>query len=245
MSAHTGQGIDELLEALLLQSEILELTAVPSAPGRGVVVESRLDKGRGSVVTMLVQNGTLRKGDMVLAGPYYGRVRAMMDEAGRPTEAAGPSLPVEVLGFDGTPDAGESFVVVSDEKKAREVALFRQGKYREVKLSRQPSHAAHGGDVRKPAGRRGEDAQRGAEGRRARFAGGDSERPGRHRHRRVQVRVISGGVGGISETDATLALASKAVLFGFNVRADAKARKIIEEGGVDLRYYSVIYDPAR
>ncbi|HQN41239.1 MAG TPA: translation initiation factor IF-2, partial [Pseudomonadales bacterium] len=242
VSAHTGQGIDELLEALLLQSEILELTAVPSAPGRGVVVESRLDKGRGSVVTMLVQNGTLRKGDMVLAGPYYGRVRAMMDEAGRPTEAAGPSLPVEVLGFDGTPDAGESFVVVSDEKKAREVALFRQGKYREVKLSRQPAmprmeemfESLQAGEVKTLNVVLKADVRGSLEAIQSALADIGTDE--------VQVRVISGGVGGISETDATLALASKAVLFGFNVRADAKARKIIEEGGVDLRYYSVIYD---
>lgn len=242
VSAHTGQGIDELLEAILLQAELLELSAVQSAPGRGVVIESRLDKNRGPIVTMLVQNGTLRKGDMVLAGPYYGRVRAMLDETGHQTDAAGPSLPVELLGFDGTPDAGESFVVVSDEKKAREVAFFRQGKYREVKLSRQPAmqrmedmfESMQAGEVKTLNVVLKTDVRGSLEAIQSALADIGTDE--------VQVRVISGGVGGISETDASLAMASKAVLFGFNVRADAKARKIIEEGGVDLRYYSVIYD---
>ncbi|PWB31191.1 translation initiation factor IF-2 [Pseudomonas sp. SDI] len=241
VSAKMGTGVDELLEAVLLQAEILELKATPSAPGRGVVVESRLDKGRGPVATVLVQDGTLRQGDMVLCGSNYGRVRAMLDENGKPVKEAGPSIPVEILGLDGTPDAGDELSVVADEKKAREVALFRQGKFREVKLAR-----AHAGKLENIFENMGQeekktlnivlkaDVRGSLEALQGSLGGlGNDE---------VQVRVIGGGVGGITESDANLALASNAVLFGFNVRADAGARKIVEQEGLDMRYYNVIYD---
>ena len=241
VSAKMGTGVDELLEAVLLQAEILELKATPSAPGRGVVVESRLDKGRGPVATVLVQDGTLRQGDMVLCGVNYGRVRAMLDENGKQVKEAGPSIPVEILGLDGTPEAGDDLTVVADEKKAREVALFRQGKFREVKLAR-----AHAGKLENIFETMGQDEKktlnivlksdvRGSlEALQGSLSGlGNDE---------VQVCVVGGGVGGITESDANLALASNAVLFGFNVRADAGARKIVETEGLDMRYYNVIYD---
>ncbi|ARC82075.1 translation initiation factor IF-2 [Pseudomonas aeruginosa] len=241
VSAKLGTGVDELLEAVLLQAEVLELKATPSAPGRGVVVESRLDKGRGPVATVLVQDGTLRQGDMVLVGINYGRVRAMLDENGKPIKEAGPSIPVEILGLDGTPDAGDEMTVVADEKKAREVALFRQGKFREVKLAR-----AHAGKLENIFENMGQeekktlnivlkaDVRGSLEALQGSLSGlGNDE---------VQVRVVGGGVGGITESDANLALASNAVLFGFNVRADAGARKIVEAEGLDMRYYNVIYD---
>ncbi|MFV3305998.1 translation initiation factor IF-2 [Pseudomonas sp. NY15181] len=241
VSAKMGTGVDELLEAVLLQAEVLELKATPSAPGRGVVVESRLDKGRGPVATVLVQDGTLRQGDMVLVGVNYGRVRAMLDENGKPIKEAGPSIPVEILGLDGTPDAGDEMTVVADEKKAREVALFRQGKFREVKLAR-----AHAGKLENIFENMGQeekktlnivlksDVRGSLEALQGSLSGlGNDE---------VQVRVVGGGVGGITESDANLALASNAVLFGFNVRADAGARKIVETEGLDMRYYNVIYD---
>ncbi|OBY57671.1 translation initiation factor IF-2 [Pseudomonas sp. AU12215] len=241
VSAKVGTGVDELLEAVLLQAEVLELKATPSAPGRGVVVESRLDKGRGPVATVLVQDGTLRQGDMVLVGVNYGRVRAMLDENGKPIKEAGPSIPVEILGLDGTPDAGDEMTVVADEKKAREVALFRQGKFREVKLAR-----AHAGKLENIFENMGQeekktlnivlksDVRGSLEALQGSLSGlGNDE---------VQVRVVGGGVGGITESDANLALASNAVLFGFNVRADAGARKIVETEGLDMRYYNVIYD---
>ncbi|MCP1508877.1 translation initiation factor IF-2 [Pseudomonas marginalis] len=241
VSAKVGTGVDELLEAVLLQAEVLELKATPSAPGRGVVVESRLDKGRGPVATVLVQDGTLRQGDMVLVGSNYGRVRAMLDENGKPIKEAGPSIPVEILGLDGTPDAGDEMSVLADEKKAREVALFRQGKFREVKLAR-----AHAGKLENIFENMGQaekktlnivlksDVRGSLEALNGALNGlGNDE---------VQVRVVGGGVGGITESDANLALASNAVLFGFNVRADAGARKIVEQEGLDMRYYNVIYD---
>lgn len=241
VSAKMGTGVDELLEAVLLQAEVLELTATPSAPGRGVVVESRLDKGRGPVATVLVQDGTLRQGDMVLVGSNYGRVRAMLDENGKPIKEVGPAIPVEILGLDGTPDAGDEMSVVADEKKAREVALFRQGKFREVKLAR-----AHAGKLENIFENMGQeekktlnivlksDVRGSLEALNGALNGlGNDE---------VQVRVVGGGVGGITESDANLALASNAVLFGFNVRADAGARKIVEQEGLDMRYYNVIYD---
>ncbi|MCK9799011.1 translation initiation factor IF-2 [Pseudomonas sp. MAFF 302030] len=241
VSAKMGTGVDDLLEAVLLQAEVLELKATPSAPGRGVVVESRLDKGRGPVATVLVQDGTLRQGDMVLVGSNYGRVRAMLDENGKPIKEAGPSIPVEILGLDGTPDAGDEMSVVADEKKAREVALFRQGKFREVKLAR-----AHAGKLENIFENMGQeekktlnivlksDVRGSLEALQGALNGlGNDE---------VQVRVVGGGVGGITESDANLALASNAVLFGFNVRADAGARKIVEQEGLDMRYYNVIYD---
>ncbi len=241
VSAKMGTGVDELLEAVLLQAEVLELKATPSAPGRGVVVESRLDKGRGPVATVLVQDGTLRQGDMVLVGSNFGRIRAMLDENGKPVKEAGPSIPVEILGLDGTPDAGDENIVLSDEKKAREVALFRQGKFREVKLAR-----AHAGKLENIFENMGQaekktlnivlksDVRGSLEALNGALNGlGNDE---------VQVRVVGGGVGGITESDANLALASNAVLFGFNVRADAGARKIVEQEGLDMRYYNVIYD---
>ncbi|MDH1576199.1 translation initiation factor IF-2 [Pseudomonas sp. GD03746] len=241
VSAKMGTGVDELLEAVLLQAEVLELTATPTAPGRGVVVESRLDKGRGPVATILVQDGTLRQGDMVLCGSNYGRVRAMLDENGKPVREAGPSIPVEILGLDGTPEAGDELSVVADEKKAREVALFRQGKYREVKLAR--AHAGKLENIFETMGQEEKktlnivlktDVRGSLEALQGSLGGlGNDE---------VQVRVIGGGVGGITESDANLALASNAVLFGFNVRADAGARKIVEQEGLDMRYYNVIYD---
>ncbi len=241
VSAKMGTGVDELLEAVLLQAEVLELKAMPTAPGRGVVVESRLDKGRGPVATVLVQDGTLRQGDMVLVGSNYGRIRAMLDENGKPVKEAGPSIPVEILGLDGTPEAGDDMTVVADEKKAREVALFRQGKFREVKLAR-----AHAGKLENIFESMGQEEKKtlnivlksDVRGSLEALQGslstlGNDE---------VQVRVVGGGVGGITESDANLALASNAVLFGFNVRADAGARKIVEAEGLDMRYYNVIYD---
>ena len=241
VSAKEGTGVDDLLEAVLLQAEILELKATPSAPGRGVVVESRLDKGRGPVATVLVQDGTLRQGDMVLVGSNFGRIRAMLDENGKPIKEAGPSIPVEILGLDGTPDAGDEMSVMTDEKKAREVALFRQGKFREVKLAR-----AHAGKLENIFENMGQeekktlnivlksDVRGSLEALQGSLSGlGNDE---------VQVRVVGGGVGGITESDANLALASNAVLFGFNVRADAGARRIVEQEGLDMRYYNVIYD---
>src|SRR3990167_1268721 len=241
VSAKVGTGVDELLEAVLLQAEVLELKATPSAPGRGVVVESRLDKGRGPVATVLVQDGTLRQGDMVLVGSNYGRIRAMLDENGKAIKEAGPSIPVEILGLDGTPEAGDEMSVLTDEKKAREVAMFRQGKFREVKLAR-----AHAGKLENIFENMGQeekkplnivlkaDVRGSLEALQGSLGGlGNDE---------VQVRVVGGGVGGITESDANLALASNAVLFGFNVRADAGARKIVEQEGLDMRYYNVIYD---
>ena len=241
VSAKEGTGVDDLLEAVLLQAEILELKATPSAPGRGVVVESRLDKGRGPVATVLVQDGTLRQGDMILVGSNYGRIRAMLDENGKPIKEAGPSIPVEILGLDGTPEAGDEMSVLADERKAREVALFRQGKFREVKLAR-----AHAGKLENIFENMGQeekktlnivlksDVRGSLEALQGSLGGlGNDE---------VQVRVVGGGVGGITESDANLALASNAVLFGFNVRADAGARKIVEQEGLDMRYYNVIYD---
>ncbi|WP_079204778.1 translation initiation factor IF-2 [Pseudomonas sp. CC6-YY-74] len=241
VSAKVGTGVDDLLEAVLLQAEVLELKATPSAPGRGVVVESRLDKGRGPVATVLVQDGTLRQGDMILVGSNYGRIRAMLDENGKAIKEAGPSIPVEILGLDGTPEAGDEMSVLTDEKKAREVAMFRQGKFREVKLAR-----AHAGKLENIFENMGQeekktlnivlksDVRGSLEALQGSLGGlGNDE---------VQVRVVGGGVGGITESDANLALASNAVLFGFNVRADAGARKIVEQEGLDMRYYNVIYD---
>ncbi|GHC34756.1 translation initiation factor IF-2 [Aidingimonas halophila] len=240
VSAQTGDGIDELLEAVLLVSEVLELKAVPEAPGKGVVVESRLDKGRGPVATVLVQNGTLRKGDIVLAGLHYGRVRALTNELGQQVEEVGPAMPVEIQGLDGTPDAGDDFMVVADEKKAREVANFRQGKYREVRLARQQKAKLENmfsqmgqEEVAKVNIVLKADVQGSLEAIRGALEDLSTDE--------VQVAVVSSGVGGITGTDANLALASDAILIGFNVRADAAAREIIEREGLELRYYSVIY----
>ncbi|PRY64370.1 translation initiation factor 2 (bIF-2) [Vreelandella songnenensis] len=240
VSAKTGEGIEELLEAIQLVSEVLELKAVPSAPGKGVVVESRLDKGRGPVATVLVQNGTLKKGDIVLAGLHYGRVRALTNELGQQVENVGPAMPVEIQGLDGTPDAGDDFMVVADEKKAREVANFRQGKYREVRLARQQK-----AKLENMFSQMGQDEvakvnivlKADVQGSLEAIKGALEELSTDE----VQVAVVSSGVGGITGTDANLALASEAIVVGFNVRADAAAREIIEREGLDLRYYSVIY----
>lgn len=241
VSAKTGQGIDELLDAVLLQAEVLELKAVPSAPGMGVVVESRLDKGRGSVATLLVQNGTLRQGDIVLAGQNYGRVRAMLDENGKPVDDAGPSIPVEILGLDGTPDAGDEFTVVESDKKAREVALFRQGKFRDVKLARQQAAKLDNLFENIGSGQASilnvvlkTDVRGSLEALTSALTELSNDE--------VKVVVVSSGVGGITETDANLAMASNAVIFGFNVRADGPAKALVEKEGLDMRYYSVIYD---
>ncbi|MGY4879257.1 translation initiation factor IF-2 [Vreelandella aquamarina] len=240
VSAKTGEGIEDLLEAIQLVSEVLELKAVPSAPGKGVVVESRLDKGRGPVATVLVQNGTLKKGDIVLAGLHYGRVRALTNELGKQVDTAGPSQPVEIQGLDGTPEAGEEFMAVADEKKAREVANFRQGKYREVRLARQQKAKLENmfsqmgqDEVAKVNIVLKADVQGSLEAIKGALEELSTEE--------VQVAVVSSGVGGITGTDANLALASEAIVVGFNVRADAAAREIIEREGLDLRYYSVIY----
>lgn len=241
VSAKSGEGIDGLLDAILLQAELLELTAVKDAPGQGVVVESRVDKGRGSVSTLLVQNGTLRKGDIVLAGLHYGRVRAMLDENGSPIDEAGPAIPVEILGLDGTPDAGDEFTVVSSEKKAREVALFRQGKYREVKLARQQKaklenlfENMQAGDVKSLNIVLKADVRGSLEAIIQSLEDLSTDE--------VKVNIVSSGVGGIAETDANLALASSAILIGFNVRADNQAKAVVEREELELRYYSVIYD---
>ena len=241
VSAKSGEGIEELLEAVLLQSDVLELTAVPSAPAKGVVVEARLDRGRGSVATLLVQNGTLKKGDIVLAGLQMGRVRALLDETGKAIDAAGPSIPVEILGLDGTPEAGEEFIVVADERKAREVANFRQGKYREVRFARQ-----HSAKLENLFSEMGKDEVRTLNVVLKADVRGSLEALIKSltdlNTDEVKVNVVSSGVGGITETDATLALASDAVIFGFNVRADSSAKQFIERESIDLRYYSVIYN---
>ncbi|GGB99990.1 translation initiation factor IF-2 [Marinobacterium zhoushanense] len=241
VSAKTGDGIDDLLDKVLLQAEVLELKAVPDAPAQGVVVESRLDKGRGPVSTILVQNGTLKKGDIVLAGLHYGRVRAMLDESGSQIETAGPAIPVEIQGLDGTPDAGDEFTVVSSEKKAREVALFRQGKYRDIKLARQQKAKLENlfsnmqaGEVKSLNIVLKADVRGSLEALSQALQDLSTDE--------VKVTIVSSGVGGIGETDANLALASSAILIGFNVRADAQARAIVEREELELRYYSVIYD---
>ncbi|MAY36109.1 MAG: translation initiation factor IF-2 [Spongiibacteraceae bacterium] len=242
VSAHTGDGIDALLDAVLLQAELLELKAPTDIPGQGLVIESRLDKGRGTVASVLVQSGTLRKGDIVLAGQFYGRVRAMIDETGQQIDSAGPSIPVEILGLDGTPDAGDSFVVVENEKRAREVADYRAHKDRDQKLKRQQAakldsmfdRMGEGADRQSLNIVLKADVRGSLEALQAslRDLGNDE----------VEVNVVSGGVGGITESDVNLAITSGAVMFGFNVRADVSARKLAENEGVDLRYYSVIYD---
>lgn len=241
VSAKKGLGIDELLDAILLQSEVLELTAVKDGMASGVVIESYLDKGRGPVATILVQSGTLHKGDIVLCGFEYGRVRAMRDENGKEIDEAGPSIPVEVLGLSGVPAAGDEATVVRDEKKAREVALHRQGKFREVKLARQQkaklenmfSNMAEG-DVAELNVIVKADVQGSVEAIVQALNELSTDE--------VKVKVVGSGVGGITETDATLAAASNAIIVGFNVRADASARRVIEAENIDLRYYSIIYE---
>lgn len=241
VSAKAGTGIDDLLDAILLQAEVLELKAVRNGMASGAVIESFLDKGRGPVATVLVREGTLHKGDIVLCGFEYGRVRAMRDELGREVLEAGPSIPVEILGLSGVPAAGDEVTVVRDEKKAREVALYRQGKFREVKLARQQKSKLENMFANMTEGEVHEvnivlkaDVQGSVEA--------ISDSLLKLSTDEVKVKIIGSGVGGITETDATLAAASNAILVGFNVRADASARKVIEAKSLDLRYYSVIYN---
>jgi translation initiation factor IF-2 len=241
VSAHTGEGVEALLDAVLLQAELLELKAPADVPAQGIVIESRLDKGRGSVASILVQAGTLRQGDIILAGVQSGRVRAMLDENGQPIKEAGPSIPVEVLGLDGTPDAGDPVVAVESEKRAREIAQFRSEKMRSSKLARQQAakldnmfETMTAGEVKtlnlvvKADVRGSLEALIGA----LSDVGNDE----------VKVNVVAGGVGGITETDVSLAMTSEAIIFGFNVRADNNARRLAENESIEVRYYNVIYD---
>ncbi|MFM7658928.1 MAG: translation initiation factor IF-2, partial [Burkholderiaceae bacterium] len=241
VSAKTGEGIDTLLENVLLQAEVLELTAAVDAPAKGLVIEAKLDKGRGPVATIMVQSGTLKRGDIVLAGSSYGRVRAMLDENGKPINEAGPSIPVEIQGLTEVPAAGEETMVLADERKAREIALFRQGKYRDVKLAKQQAAKLENmfeqmveGEVKNLALIIKADVQGSQEALVASLQKLSTTE--------VRVQVVHAAVGGISESDVNLALASKAVIIGFNVRADASARKLAETSGIDIRYYNIIYD---
>ncbi|HWD17332.1 MAG TPA: translation initiation factor IF-2, partial [Casimicrobiaceae bacterium] len=241
VSAKTGQGIDELLDAVLLQAEVLELKAPNDAPAKGIVIESRLDKGRGPVATVLVHSGTLKRGDVVLAGAVFGRVRAMTDENGKPVAEAGPAIPVEIQGLSDVPLAGEEVLALGDERKAREIALFRQGKFRDVKLAKQ--QAAKLENMFEQMGESGvktltliikADVQGSYEALQQALTKLSTDE--------VKVNIVHAGVGGITESDINLALASKAVVIGFNVRADAQARKLAETSGVEIRYYDIIYE---
>ncbi|MES1944994.1 translation initiation factor IF-2, partial [Salinisphaera sp. PC39] len=244
VSGITGEGVDELLDAIVLQAEVAELTAPRDVPARGIVIESSLEKGRGPVATILVRAGTIKRGDTLLAGPHFGRVRAMFNELGEQVKEAGPSIPVEVLGLSGTPEAGDEALVVSDERRAREIAELRDEKKRENKLAQQ--QAARLEEVFSQIGEEGAgeaknlnllvkaDVQGSVEALVESLRKIPSEE--------VKVRIVASGVGGISESDVELALASQAIIIGFNVRADAKARKVMQESGVDVRYYSVIYE---
>ncbi|MFV1997424.1 MAG: translation initiation factor IF-2 [Acidiferrobacterales bacterium] len=241
VSAINGDGIDELLDALLLQAEILELKARATGPAHGLVVEARLDKGRGPVTTVLVQKGALHKGDILLAGHEFGRVRAMYDESGNNIDQAGPSIPVEVLGLNGVPSAGDEAVVVKSERKAREIALFRQGQFKEIKLARQQAaklenvfNQMQEGEVQTLYLVIKADVQGSVEALTESLKQLSTDE--------VRVAVVHGMVGGINESDVNLALASNAIILGFNVRADASARRLIAAEGIDLHYYSVIYD---
>ena len=241
VSAKKGTGIDELLEQVLLQAEVLELTAQKDAPAKGLIIEARLDKGRGAVATMLVQSGTLKRGDVVLAGQVFGRVRAMLDENGKPINEAGPSIPVEILGLSDVPAAGEEAIVLTDEKKAREIALFRQGKFRDVKLAKQQAAKLENmfqqmeeGAVKTLPLIVKADVQGSQEALVQTLSKLSNDE--------VRVQIIHGAVGAISESDVNLAQASGAVIIGFNIRADAGSRKLAESFGVDIRYYNVIYD---
>ena len=241
VSAKTGEGIDDLLEQVLLQAEVLELRAPKDAPAKGLVIESRLDKGRGTVATILVQSGTLKRGDVVLAGSSYGRVRAMLDENGKNISEAGPSIPVEIQGLTEVPAAGEELMVMVDERKAREIGLFRQGKYRDVKLAKQQAAKMENifdnmgeGEIRNLPIIVKTDVQGSQEALVQSLIKLSTNE--------VRVQVVHAAVGGISESDVNLAVASKAVIIGFNTRADASARKLAEANGVDIRYYNIIYD---
>jgi translation initiation factor IF-2 len=241
VSAKTGQGIDTLLENVLLQAEVLELKSPTIAMAKGLVIEAKLDRGRGPVATVLVQSGTLNRGDIVLAGASYGRVRAMIDEDGQTVQSAGPSIPVEIQGLTEVPAAGEEFMVLGDERRAREIATFRQGKYRDVKLARQQAAKLENvfdqmgqGDVQTLALIVKADVQGSQEALAQSLVKLSTDE--------VRVQIVHAQVGGISESDINLAIASKAVVIGFNVRADAGARKLAENNGVDIRYYNIIYD---
>ncbi|MYM97302.1 translation initiation factor IF-2 [Duganella vulcania] len=241
VSAKTGQGIDALLEQVLLQAEVLELKAPIDAPARGLVVEGRLDKGKGPVATVLVQSGTLKRGDVILAGSSFGRVRAMLDENGKPINEAGPSIPVEIQGLTEVPQAGEEVMVMADERKAREIGLFRQGKFRDVKLAKQQAAKLENmfdqmaeGEVKNLPLIIKTDVQ----GSQEALVGSLQKLSTSE----VRVQVVHAAVGGITESDVNLAVASKAVIIGFNARADAQARKLAESNGVDIRYYNIIYD---
>ncbi|WP_343605325.1 translation initiation factor IF-2 [Roseateles sp.] len=241
VSAKTGQGIDDLLEQVLLQAEVLELKAAKDSLAKGLVIEAKLDKGRGPVATVLVQSGTLKRGDVVLAGSTYGRVRAMLDEDGKPATEAGPSIPVEIQGLTEVPQAGDEFMVLSDERRAREIATFRAGKYRDVKLARQQAAKLENmfadmtaGDVQTLPLIIKADVQGSQEALASSLLKLSTDE--------VKVQIVHAAVGAISESDINLAIASKAVVIGFNVRADAGARKVAEHNDVDLRYYNIIYD---
>jgi translation initiation factor IF-2 len=240
VSAKTGQGLDKLLEAIQVQSEVLELKAPVNAPAKGVVIESRLDKGRGPVATLLVKSGTLKKGDVVLAGAVFGRIRAMNDENGKPVNEAGPSIPVEIQGLQDVARAGDDVIVLTDERKAREIALFRQGKFRDVKLAKQQAVKLENAFDQLAEGAKPltliikADAQGSYEGLAHALTKLSTDE--------VRVNIVHTGVGGITESDINLALASKAVVIGFNSRADSAARKLAENSGVDIRYYNIIYD---
>jgi translation initiation factor IF-2 len=241
VSARTGQGVDDLLENVLLQAEVLELKAPVDAPAKGTVIEARLDKGKGPVATVLVQSGALKRGDVVLAGAVFGRVRAMLDEGGRPVTEAGPSIPVELQGLSDVPNAGDEMVVLGDERKAREIALFRQGKFRDVKLAKKQA-----AKLENMFEQMKEDEVKvlplvikaDVQGSQEALVHALS----RLSHEEVRVTVVHAGVGAITESDVNLALASKAVVIGFNTRADAAARKLAETAGIDIRYYNIIYD---
>lgn len=241
VSAKSGEGIDDLLENVLLQAEILELRAPEKAPARGLVIEARLDKGRGPVATVLVQSGTLTRGDTVLVGSTWGRVRAMVDEAGKNAASATPSIPVEIQGLNDVPQAGEDLMALADERKAREIALFRQGKFRDVKLARQQAAKLENmfdqigeGEVQTLPLIIKADVQGSQEAlAHALLKLSNAE---------IKVQIVHAQVGGITESDINLAIASKAVVIGFNVRADQPARRMAESNGVDLRYYNIIYD---
>ncbi len=241
VSAKTGKGIDELLEAVLLQAEILELQAPKNTPAKGLVIEGRLDKGRGSVTTVLVQSGTLKRGDMILAGSTFGRVRAMLDESGQDIKEAGPSIPVEILGLSDVPSAGEEVIVLNDERKAREIANFRAGKFRDTKLAKQQAAKLENmfdqmteGEVQTLNLIIKSDVQGSYEALATSLQKLSTAE--------VKVNIIHTGVGAISESDVNLSAASGAVLIGFNVRADTGSRKLIDTLGVDVRYYNIIYE---
>ena len=241
VSAKTGQGIDDLLEQVLLQAEVLELRAPVDAMAKGLVIEAKLDKGRGPVATVLVQSGTLKAGDVVLAGQTYGRVRAMLDENGKPAKTAGPSIPVEIQGLTEVPQAGDEFMVMSDERRAREIATYRAGKFRNTKLAKQQAAKLDSvfadmtsGDIKMLPIIVKADVQGSQEALAASLLKLSTEE--------VKVQMVYSAVGGISESDINLAIASKAIVIGFNVRADAGARKLAEGNGVDIHYYNIIYD---